>query len=140
MQYDIWFILFALMGLLMIFVTIMKRGKKQKILRVSPRSIDASRGITVRYLPLVEDDQDTLLNEHSLPCNKEQIKSALKVMAYCFSRKRKHQDLARIKRAYISLHRFQEGDLMDEEVIAAAQREKKYLVRDIEDYLSKHFG
>ncbi|WP_147822293.1 hypothetical protein [Salidesulfovibrio onnuriiensis] len=141
MDFDMWVALGGLLGVLLVVRAIVgKLQKKHKVLRVSERTIEASRGIAVRYLPMVEDNKDSLIDIMELPCDKQQIKSALKVMAYCFTRKRKHQDLARIKSAFVALHRFQDGDLTDQYTINAAAREKERLVNEIEDYLSKHFA
>ncbi len=141
MQFDLWVGVFAVLGLLLLVRAVVGRLKrKRKVLRISPEAIEASRKILVKYLPLVEDRKKNLKDIEDLPCNKNKLKSALKVMAYCFTRQKQYQELTRVKEAYVSLHRFQDGDLKDKYTINVAAREKKQLLDEIEDYLSKHFA
>lgn len=141
MQLDLWIGLFALMGALLLARAIVSKVKgKRKVLRVSPETIEASKGIVVKYLPLVEDNSKGLRDILDLPCEKRQVKNALKVMAYCFTRQRQHKELTRVRDAFVALHRFQDGNLKDERIISAAKKERRRLTQEIKDYLAKHFA
>ncbi len=140
MEYDIWIGLFALMGVLLIIRTIMTRKNKRKVMRVNPETVNASREIIMKVLPMVEDESTSLREMHSLPCEKDRVKSAAKIMAYCFNRNNQYEELARIRRCFVSLSRFQDDSLDEEERKRRAEREHSQLKREIDDYLAKHFG
>lgn len=140
MEYDIWIALFALMGVLLIIRTIMNKTNKRTVMRVNPDTVKASKDIILRVLPLVEDDSDSLRGIHVLPCDKERVKSAAKVMAYCFNRNSQYEELARVRRCFVNLARFQDDTLDEEERVRLAEREQKQLTREIDTYLAKHFG
>lgn len=140
MEYDIWIALFVLMGVLLIIRTIMNKTNKRTVMRVNPDTVKASKEIVMRVLPLVEDDSSSLRGIHVLPCDKERIKSAAKIMAYCFNRNNQYEELARIRRCFVNLSRFQDDTLDEDERVRLAEREQKQLTLEIDNYLAKHFG
>ncbi|WP_243544057.1 hypothetical protein [Pseudodesulfovibrio tunisiensis] len=134
---DIWIPLFCLLGFLLILRALLNR-KTVKVYRVSPASLRASRRVVMDVLPLVETGDDrSILDIRELPHTKENIKSAVKILAYYFGKHRQSRDLIRVKTCYLSLSRFQECGLPDEEREQLAEEEKVQLLREFDFFITQ---
>jgi len=110
--------------------------RKVKVYRISPQSLQRSKEVMVAVLPLVEDGESFPLDDARRPYPKEDIKSAAKIMAYYFWRKKKHDELKRVKNCFIAISRFQDSSLDLETQERAASREKKQLARELDYYMT----
>ncbi|WP_272701057.1 hypothetical protein [Desulfovibrio sp. Fe33] len=110
--------------------------RRVKVYRISPESLKRSREVLVGVLPLVEDGENFPLDRQQLAYPKEDIKSAAKIMAYYFWKKRRHDELARIRNCFVSLSRFQDGALDLEAQERQASRERGRLEREFNHYMT----
>lgn len=130
---DVWL---ALIGLTILLYGIkwLLNSKRQKIYRVSPDVLRQAKEVVLKVLPLVEDGQESPLSEYGLPYSRENVKSAVKILAYYFWRENLKEELERMKNCYISLSRFQNPDLEDNLTAKLVAREKERLTNEFEDY------
>ncbi|WP_238528160.1 hypothetical protein [Pseudodesulfovibrio mercurii] len=112
------------------------RGRKVKVYRVSPESLKRAKEVVVPVLALVEDGESFPLDEQRLVHSKEDVKSAAKIMAYYFWKKRRQEELARIKHCFVALSRFQDASLDLEAQERRSARERARLEREINFYLT----
>ncbi|NDV19660.1 hypothetical protein GO013_09540 [Pseudodesulfovibrio sp. JC047] len=112
------------------------RKRKVKIYRISRESLHRSKDVLMAVLPLVEDESDHPLDESMLPYSKEDIKSAAKILAYYFWRKRRHEDLQRIKHCFVAISRFQNPKHDLEAQARAATWERNRLERELNLYMT----
>jgi len=133
---EIWLGILALTALLYSMKFFQGRSKKT-VYRISPESLDRSKQVVLRMLPMVEsDDQQSLLDDRRLPCSKENIKSAVKILAYYYWRKDQHTELMRVKNVFISLCRFQDIDMDLDSQARRLSKDKKRLTREFEHYMA----
>jgi len=105
------------------------------IYRISPESLDRSKKVMMAVLPLIEDGKNSLLDATRLPCHKNNIKSAAKILAYYFWKEKQHEELARVKNCFIALSRFQNQDLDSDAQERLASKEKQRFTHEIENYI-----
>ncbi|MGE4423951.1 MAG: hypothetical protein AB7D39_16760 [Pseudodesulfovibrio sp.] len=133
---NIWFGVIVLTVLLYCFKWWLGRSRKVKVYRVSPQSLKRAKEVVVGVLPLVEDGENFPLDERRLAYSKEDIKSAAKIMAYYFWKKRQHDELSRVKNCFVSLARFQDNGLDLESQERRASRERARLERELNYYMT----
>lgn len=112
------------------------RSRKVKVYRISPESLKRAKEVVVSVLSVVEDDENFPLDEKRLPYAKEDVKSAAKIMAYYFWRKRRQEELTRIKQCFVALSRFQDASLDLEAQERRAARERVRLQRELDFYMT----
>lgn len=133
---EIWIGLLALTALLYSLKFIQGRSKKT-VYRISPESLERSKQVLLKVLPMVEtDDQQSLIDDRRLPCSKENVKSAAKILAYYYWKKDQHTELMRVKNVFISLSRFQDMDIDMEAQARRLNKEKKRLTREFEHFMA----
>jgi hypothetical protein len=110
--------------------------RKVKVYRVSPQSLKRAKEVVVNVLALVEDGESFPLDERRLAFPKEDVKSAAKIMAYYFWKKRRHDELSRVKHCFVSLARFQDAGLDLEAQERRASRERTRLERELDYYMT----
>jgi hypothetical protein len=110
--------------------------RKVKVYRVSPQSLKRAKEVVVGVLPMVEDGESFPLDEKRLVYSKEDVKSAVKIMAYYFWKKRQHDELSRVKNCFVSLARFQDSGLDLETQERRASRERTRLERELNYYMT----
>ncbi|WP_319583129.1 hypothetical protein [uncultured Pseudodesulfovibrio sp.] len=133
---NIWLGVIVLTVLLYTFKWWMGRSRKVKVYRISPQSLKRAKEVVVGVLPLVEDGENFPLDERRLIYTKEDVKSAVKIMAYYFWKKRRHDELSRVKNCFVSLARFQDTDLDLEAQERKASRERTQLERELNYYMT----
>ncbi|MEZ7197461.1 hypothetical protein [Pseudodesulfovibrio karagichevae] len=133
---NIWLGVIVLTVLLYGFKWWLGRSRKVKVYRVSPQSLKRAKEVVVGVLPLVEDGESFPLDERRLVYSKEDIKSAAKIMAYYFWKKRQHDELSRVKNCFVSLARFQDNGLDLESQERRASRERARLERELNYYMT----
>ena len=112
--------------------------RKVKVYRISPQSLERSKEVMLKVLPLVEDEKQSPLDLNRLPYSKESVKSAAKILAYYYWKENRPEELSRVKNCFISLARFQ-AKLEDEEHrMRKAAVEKKRLQRELDYYLTHY--
>ncbi len=112
------------------------RGRKVKVYRISPESLKRAKTVVLSVLLLVEDGESYPLDESRLAYTKEDIKSAAKIMAYYFWKKRRAEELARVKHCFVALSRFQDASLDLESQERRAAREHVRLERELNFYMT----
>lgn len=127
---EVWIPIFAVTALILI-VKLAWRPRRKKVIRVTPDSLKISRHVALQVLPLVEDESSHPIDEKLLPYPKEKVKSALKILAYQFTRSNQKDELHRIKKCYIELARFQDLELAGENVDSICTRERARLDSEI---------
>lgn len=132
---DIWIGLFLLTAVLYLLKWFQCRNKN-KVYRISADSLQRSKDVMLKVLPLVEDDSDHTLDASYLPYDKESVKSASKILAYYYWKKNQHTELNRVKNCFISLCRFQNRDLDQYAQERMQEREKVRLTREFECYIT----
>lgn len=138
---ELWAGLFALTVILYILRWVQTRSKK-KVYRISPESLERSRAVMLKVLPLVEDDgvgeegSGEFIDIHVLPFPKDNIKSAAKILAYYYYKENRHEDLMRVKRCFLALSRFQSAEVDSDARERMRDREMKKLTREFECYLT----
>jgi hypothetical protein len=133
---NIWLGVIVLTILLYIFKWWLGRSRKVKVYRVSPESLKRAKAVVVGVLFLVEDGENFPLDERRLAYPKEDVKSAAKIMAYYFWKKRRHDELSRVKHCFVSLSRFQDTGLDLEAQERRAARERAQLERELNYYMT----
>ena len=133
---NIWLGVIVLTVLLYGFKWWMGTRRRVKVYRVSPESLKRSKEVVVSILPLVEDGENYPLDERRLHYSKEDVKSALKIMAYYFWKKRQHDELTRVKNCFVALSRFQDANLDLEAQERQAGRERARLERELNYYMT----
>nr|WP_287411182.1 hypothetical protein [Pseudodesulfovibrio sp.] len=133
---QVWVVILSLTFLLYALKWFISRKRSVKVYRISPQSLQRSKEVLMAVLPLIEDENDFPLDRSKIPYSKEDIKSAAKILAYYFWRKKRHDELQRIKNCFISIARFQDSsqDLETQERTAA--RERKQLKRELDFYMT----
>lgn len=133
---ELWIGLLALTGLLYLAKFLQSR-QKQTVYRISPESLQRSREVMLKILPLVEDkDFQPIIDERHLPYPKDNIKSAAKILAYYYWKRDQQTELQRVKNAFISLSRFQDLEMEHADQEREQSREQKVLTREFECYLT----
>lgn len=132
---EIWGGLLALTAIMYLIRFWQSRNRK-KIYRISAESLNRSKEVMLRVLPLVEDDSEKPLNEDRLPYPKESIKSAAKILAYYYWKEQRNEELARVKHCFIALSRFQDQELESDLREKRLLRDKKKLTQEFETYLT----
>lgn len=132
---EIWVGILALTAVLY-FIKFLQSQNKRTVYRISPASLKRSKEVMLKVLPLIEDDEVTLLDERRLPYPKDNIKSAAKILAYFYWKKDQQTELMRVKHAYISLARFQNTDMELETQAQKLAKEQKRLTREFECYIA----
>jgi hypothetical protein len=133
---NIWLGMIILTILLYSFKWWVGRSRKVKVYRVSPESLKRAKEVVVGVLPLVEDGETFPLDRRRLLYDKEDVKSAAKIMAYYFWKKRRHEELTRVKNCFVSLARFQDTGLDLEAQERKAARERAQLERELNYYMT----
>ena len=133
---NIWLGVIVLTILLYCFKWWLGRSRKVKVYRISPESLKRAKEVVVGVLPLVEDGENFPLDERRLVYAKEDVKSAAKIMAYYFWKKRRHDELSRVKNCFVSLARFQDIELDLEAQERRASRERGQLERELNYYMT----
>lgn len=134
---EIWIGLFALTAVL--YAAKWWQGnRKVTVYRISPQSLERSKEVMLQVLPLVEDEQDSPLDAKRLPYSKESVKSAAKILAYYYWKENCSEELRRVKNCFVSLARFQNGDLDPDARKRLAASEKKRLTRELDYYLTHY--
>ncbi|OIQ49492.1 hypothetical protein BerOc1_01417 [Pseudodesulfovibrio hydrargyri] len=133
---NIWMGVIVLTILLYTFKWWLGRIRKVKVYRVSPESLKRAKEVVVRVLSLVEDGETFPLDERRLAYPKEDVKSAAKIMAYYFWKKRRQDELSRVKNCFVSLARFQDIGLDLEAQERRASRERVQLERELNYYMT----
>jgi hypothetical protein len=133
---NIWLGVIVLTVLLYCFKWWLGRSRKVKVYRVSPQSLKRAKEVVVGVLPLVEDGESFPLDQRRLVYPKEDVKSAAKIMAYYFWKKRQHDELSRVKNCFVSLARFQDTGLDLEAQERKAARERNQLERELNYYMT----
>ena len=133
---ELWLGLVTLTCLLYMLKWFMGRKRTVRIYRVSPESLRRSKNIMVKVLPLIEDDGDHPLDISRLPCSKEDIKSAAKILAYYFYIKKQQTELARVKRTFTAISRFQDSAMDPETQEKRMLREHRQLERELQFYMT----
>lgn len=134
-DWEIWAGLLALTAILYLLKWVQSR-RKTKVYRVSADSLKRSQQVLLLVLPLVEDGDDSLIDESRLPYPKENVKSAAKILAYYYWKENRLEELSRVKNCFIALSRFQRDDLDEDLRQKQAEREEAKLVREYECYLT----
>lgn len=132
---EMWIGLFVLTAVLYSLKWIQGR-RKNTVYRISPESLRRSKRVLLDVLPLVEDEEESLLDTSRLPYPKDNIKSAVKILAYYFSRQQQHEELERVKNCFVSLSRFQSADLDPETQQRRAESERKRLARELQSFMT----
>jgi len=134
---EIWAGMIALTAILYLIKFFQGRCKRT-VYRISPESLDRSKQVLLKVLPLVEanEDEASLLDDRRLPYTKENIKSAAKILAYYYWKKDQHTELMRVKNVYVALSRFQDTDLGLEDQARRLSKERKRLLREFEHYMA----
>jgi hypothetical protein len=133
---NIWLGVIVMTILLYCFKWWLGRSRKVKVYRISPQSLKLAKQVIVGVLPLVEDGESFPLDERRLVYPKEDVKSAAKIMAYYFWKKRRHEELSRVKNCFVSLARFQDIELDLEAQERRASRERAKLERELNYYMT----
>ena len=133
---NIWIGVIALTVLLYATKWWLGRSRKVTVYRISPESLKRAKEVVMAVLPLVEDGESFPLDRSRLLYAKEDVKSAAKIMAYYFWKKRRHEELSRIKNCFLSLSRFQDGGLDLEAQERQAARERARLERELNYYMT----
>jgi len=110
--------------------------RKVKVYRISPKSLERSKRVILRVLPLTEDGDHFPLDDQRLPYPKDNVKSAAKILAYYYWKENRQEELMRIKACFIALSRFQSTDLETDTREKKASRDKKRLTREFECYIT----
>lgn len=134
---EVWVGLFALTALLYM-VKWWQGTRKVKVYRISPQSLERSKEVMLKVLPLVEDEKESVLDAVRLPYPKDTVKSAAKILAYYYWKENRPEELGRVKRCFVSLARFQPRGEDEELTDRRALREKKRLVRELDYYLTHY--
>lgn len=111
--------------------------KKHTVYRISNDSLAKSKQVMIRILKLVEDGKKTPLDERSLPFEREQIKSAGKILAYYYLKQRLHEDYKRVKEGFIALSRFQDVSQEPSRLEALMKRDEKKLTQEFNLYIRR---
>lgn len=134
---EIWIGLFALTAIL--YAAKWWQGsRKVTVYRISPESLERSKEVILRVLPLVEDEKDSVLDAKRLPYSKDNIKSAAKILAYYYWKENCAEELTRVKHCFISLARFQNTELEPDARSRLQTNEKKRLTRELDYYLTHY--
>ncbi|QGY40057.1 hypothetical protein GM415_07925 [Pseudodesulfovibrio cashew] len=134
---EVWLGIFILTGILYFIRYMQNRNRKRTVYRVSADSLQRSKQVLVAYLPLIEGgDTKSVIDKRRLPFPKEHVKSAAKILAYYYWKKKQPEELARVKNAYISLCRFQNSDMDLEDQAGEMTREHKLNSREFDQYMS----
>lgn len=111
--------------------------RKHTVYRISNDSLAKSKQVMIRLLNLVEDEKKDPLDEQTLPFEKEQIKSAAKILAYFYLKQRLPQDYQRVKKGFIALSRFQNTELDTAKQESNMKRDAKKLEREFNMYIRR---
>lgn len=111
--------------------------KKHTVYRISNDSLSKSKQVMIRVLNLVEDGKKDPIDRRSLPFKEEHVKSAAKILAYYYLKKRLPEDYHRVKQGYISLSRFQESSLSPERQEAQMKRDARKLANEFNIYIKR---
>lgn len=133
---DLWVGILILTILLYGLKWLITKQRRVKVYRISPQSLKRSKTVIMAVLPLVEDESNLPLDETRLPYSKDDIKSAAKIMAYYFWRKKRYAELTRIKNCFVAISRFQNNNLDLESQERRASRERKQLGRELDHYMT----
>lgn len=134
---EIWIGMVALTAIL--YVAKWWQGnRKITVYRISPQSLERSKEVLLRVLPLVEDDNDSLLDASRLPYTKDSIKSAAKILAYYYWKENRSEELCRVKHCFIALSRFQNRDLDTDARQRLLKSEMKRLTQEMDYYLTHY--
>lgn len=133
---ELWIGLIILTSLLYIVKWFISRKRTVRVYRVSPESLKRSQEVMVKVLPLIEDNGKQPLALARIPYPKEDIKSAAKILAYYFYTKKQHDELARIKHAFVAISRFQDSNQDDETREKRMHREQRALERELQYYMT----
>ncbi|MEF2232356.1 MAG: hypothetical protein V3571_15595 [Pseudodesulfovibrio sp.] len=134
---EVWIGLFVLTALLY-SVKWWQGSRKVKVYRISPQSLERSKDVMLKVLPLVEDGKESPLDSSRLPYTKESVKSAAKILAYYYWKENRPEELSRVKHCFVSLSRFQSKTEDDELRFRRAVQEKKRLTRELDYYLTHY--
>ncbi|WP_018124494.1 hypothetical protein [Desulfovibrio oxyclinae] len=129
----IWIPAFALLGVLLIIRAAWKPVKGKRYV-ISEESLKASHKVAMEVLPLLESVQD-VRDTGELPYPKDKLKSALKILAYQFARNNQHEELTRIKNAFVQLSRFQNLERAGDRADSLHQKENGELEAEINRHL-----
>jgi len=113
-------------------------SRKVKVYRISPQSLERSKEVMLKVLPLVEDDKQSPLDSTRLPYTKESVKSAAKILAYYYWKENRPEELSRVKHCFISLARFQSKTEDEEHRTRRVVTERKRLQRELDYYLTHY--
>ncbi|BCS88570.1 hypothetical protein [Pseudodesulfovibrio sediminis] len=133
---ELWVGIIALTALLYGFKWFITKQRSVKVYRISPQSLQRSKTVIMAVLPLVEDESTAPLDEALLRYSKDDIKSAAKIMAYYFWRKKRYAELTRIKNCFVAISRFQNKNLDLESQKRRVARERKQLGRELDHYMT----
>lgn len=133
---ELWIGLIVLTCLLYILKWLVSRKRTVRVYRVSPESLKRSKEVMMGVLPLVEDNGEHPLDLARLPYPKRDIKSAAKILAYYFYTKKQHDELTRVKHAFVAISRFQEAAVDAETQEKRMHREQRQLERELQFYMT----
>lgn len=135
----LWFFILAGTALLygLNYFVSLSRKKTQTVYRISNESLAKSKQVMIRLLKLVEDGQNTVLDERSLPFQKDDIKSAGKILGFFYLRQRLPEDYQRVKEGFIALSRFQDIELPPNKLEALMKRDAAKLKLEFEAYIRR---
>lgn len=111
--------------------------RKHTIYRISEESLTTSKKVMLKVLPLVEDGSDVPLDIAQLPFDKENVKSAAKILAYMYLKGRQGDDFNRVRDCFIALSRFQDLEQAPEKVEKRMKRERKKFRKDFDGYIKR---
>lgn len=132
-----WLYLLGGTGILYAVNWFVSRRSKRTVYRISNDSLAKSKQVMIRLLNIVEDEKTTPLDERSLPFEREQIKSAAKILAYFYLKQRLPEDYRRVKAGFIALSRFQNMEHAELRQEAQMKKEAKQLKREFEIYIRR---
>ncbi|WP_419786536.1 hypothetical protein [Pseudodesulfovibrio sp.] len=134
---EVWIVLFVLTAILY-SIKWWQGSRKVKVYRISQQSLERSKEVMLKVLPLVEDGEECVLDCSRLPYAKDTVKSAAKILAYYYWKENCPEELGRVKRCFVSLGRFQRRAEDEDHTIRLATREKKQLNREMDYYLTHY--
>jgi len=134
---EIWIGLFVLTGILYIARYIQRKNDTRTVYRVSAESLERSKKVMMSVLPLIEDtDGNSIIDIRHLAYPKENVKSAAKILAYYYWKKKQPAELSRVKNAYLSLGRFQDPSRSMDEQARLMTREGRLNEKEFKQYMS----
>ena len=133
---NIWVGVIALTAILYGVKWWLSSTRKVRVYRISPESLKRAKEVLIAVLPLVEDGESFPLDQTRLLHSKEDVKSAAKILAYYFWRRKQHDELARVKQCFVALSRFQDNTADLEAQERQAARERAQLERELNYYMT----